>query len=49
MALQGLANSLRAFGSADYPNFDMFDHNREVFEKAFRTMEAKIADLKELY
>lgn len=48
-ALQGLATSLRAFAVAESPNFEMFDHNRDVFEKAFRVMTAKIAELRELY
>ena len=48
-ALQGLANSLRAFAVSESPSFEMFDHNGKVFEKAFRTMTTNIPILKELY
>jgi hypothetical protein len=34
---------------AESPNFEMFDHNGDVFEKAFRVMTAKIAELREIY
>ncbi len=46
--LQGLATSLRAFASSDTPNFDMFNGKGDLFEKAYRTMLAKIPELEEL-
>ena len=46
MALQGLANSLRAFANSDKPNFDIFDENGSQFEKAYMTMTAKIPGFK---
>lgn len=46
--MQGLATSMRAFASSETPNFDMFDSRGELFEKAHRTMKAKIPQLKEL-
>lgn len=48
VALQGLATSMRAFLSSETPNFDMFDGRSDLFEKSYRTMIAKIAQLKEL-
>lgn len=48
VALQGLATSLRAFASSDTPNFEIFEHNREILQKAFLTMGAKIPQLKEV-
>ncbi len=46
MALQGLATSLRAFVNSETPNFDMFDHNGEIFKKAYTSLMAKILDMK---
>ena len=46
--LQNLATSLRAFASSETPVFDMFDAKGDLFERAYRTMRAKIPELKEL-
>jgi hypothetical protein len=48
MVLQGIATSLRTFASSETPNFNMFDGKGDFFEKAYRTMNAKIPELKEL-
>lgn len=48
MVLQGIATSLRVFASSGTPNFDMFDGKGDYFEKAYRTMRAKIPGLEEL-
>ncbi len=48
MILQGLVTSLRSFASSNTPNFDMFDDQRDIFEKAYRTMLAKIPEVEEL-
>ena len=46
--LQGIATSLRAFASFDTPNFDMFACKGDFFEKAYKTMRAKIPEMEEL-
>ena len=47
-ALQGLATSLRAFGSSAEPNFDVFGDSREMLANAYHTLRARVSELKEL-
>lgn len=46
MALQRLATDLRSFYDSGGTQFDMFEHNNDVFENAYRTMNTKIDDLR---
>jgi len=45
--LLGLATSLRTFANSAEPNFEVFDHNRDVLEKAYRTLRTKVPEVEE--
>jgi hypothetical protein len=46
MTLQGIATSLRAFTDCKGERFEVFDHNKELLEKAYLVMTTKIDELK---
>lgn len=46
ISLQKLAEALRAFFDSDGKRFDIFEHNRELFERAYLIMSTKIGELK---
>ncbi len=46
VALQDLATSMRAFFDSGGTRFEVFEHNQEVFEKAYQAMTARIDELK---